>query len=136
VERDTELLGILPLTNAMSPACPVVLSSSEMAVSPQDQAALVERKDTGPLGILETPIRSFIFPYLKLLDLHLDMQWNDIMASLEAASFLMDYPIMDLAAQIVQNGQKTFWLWIYSVSDALKAQGFLHHCCSSDSILL
>jgi hypothetical protein len=135
-EKDAEPLGALLVTNAASPARPVVLSSDKMTVSPQGRAALVGRKDAGPLGVLETPLSDFVSPYLKLPDLHFDVEWDDMMASLEAASSLMDYPIMDLAAQTVQNGRKTFWLCMHSVSDALKARGFLHHRCSSDGILL
>jgi hypothetical protein len=129
-------LGVLPLTNAANPARPVVSVSDEMVVSPQGRAALVGRKGAGPLGVSDTPLGSFVSPYLKLPDLHLVVQWNDIMASPEAASSLMDYPIMDLAAQTVQNGRKTFWLRMYSVSDALKARGFLHQRCSSNGVLL
>jgi hypothetical protein len=98
--RNTELLDIPPVINAAL----VVFSSDEMTVSPQGRAALVGRKDADPLGILKTSLRSFISPYLKLSDLHLSVQWNDIIAILEAASPLIDHPIMDLAAQIVQNG--------------------------------
>ena len=135
-KKHAEPLDILPVTNAASPARPAALSSDNMAVSHQGRAALVGRMDAGPLGVVETPLGSFVSPYLKLPDLHIDMQWNDLMASLEAASLLMDYPVMDLAAQTVQNGQKTFWLCMHSVSDALKARGFLHHRCSSDGVLL
>jgi hypothetical protein len=88
------------------------------------------------LGVLDTPLGSFVSSYLELPDLHLVVQWNDIMASPEAASSLMDYPIMDLAAQTVQNGRKTFWLRMYSVSDALKARGFLRQRYSSNGVLL
>jgi hypothetical protein len=46
-KKDTEPLGVLPITNAASPAHPAVLSSNEMAVGLGSRPKMSERSSIG-----------------------------------------------------------------------------------------